>query len=64
MLHIDYIEPAYFMTQIIALEVVFLIWIGVLIFGTNANINLLGLLIQNSSGAIFYFAIKGHFEVI
>ena len=44
-------------------EVVFFTWIGMLIFGTNANINLLGLMIQKSFGAIFSFAIEGHFEV-
>ena len=34
-----------------------------LFFSTNANINLLGLMIQKS-GAIFSVAIKDHFEVI
>ena len=46
-------------------EVVFFTWIGMLIFSTNANINLLALMIQKSFGAIFSVAvIKGHFEVI
>ena len=35
-----------------------------LIFGTNANINLLGLMIQKSFGAIFSVGVKGHFGVI
>ena len=35
-----------------------------LIFGTNANINLLGLMIHKSFGAIFSVVIKGHFVVI
>ena len=34
------------------------------ILGTNANINLLALMIQKNFGAIFSVAIKGHFEVI
>ena len=49
---------------IIVQEVVFFTWIGILIFGTKANINLLGLMIQKSFGAIFSVAIKGHHEVI
>ena len=44
--------------------VVFFTWIGILIFGTNANINLLGLMIQKSFGAIFSVGVEGHFEVI
>ena len=35
-----------------------------LIFGANANINLLGLMIQKSFGAIFSVEVKGHFGVI
>ena len=32
-----------------------------LIFGTNANMNLLGIMIQKSFGAIFSVEVKGHF---
>ena len=35
-----------------------------LIFGANANIILLGLMIQKSFGAIFSVEVKGHFGVI
>ena len=35
-----------------------------LIFGTNANINLLGLMIQKSFGAIFSVGVKVYFGVI
>ena len=44
--------------------VVFFTWIGMLIFGTNANNNLLGLMIQKSFGAIFSVGVKVHFGVI
>ena len=44
--------------------VVFFTWIGMLIFGTNANINLLCLMIQKSFGAIFSVGAEGHFGVI
>ena len=44
--------------------VVFFTWIGMLIFGTNANINLLGLMIQKSFGAIFSVGVTGHFGII
>ena len=44
--------------------VVFFTWIGMLIFGTNDNINLLVLMIQKSFGAIFSVGVKGHFGVI
>ena len=45
-------------------EVVFFTLIGMLIFGTNANIDLLGLMILKSFGAIFSVGVKGHFGVI
>ena len=35
-----------------------------LIFGTTANINLLGLMIQKSFSAIFSVGVEGHFGVI
>ena len=35
-----------------------------LIFGTNANVNPLGPMIQKSFGAIFSVGVKGHFWVI
>ena len=35
-----------------------------LIFGTDANINLLGVVIQKRFGAIFSVEVKGHFGVI
>ena len=44
--------------------VVFSTWIGMLFFGINANINLLGLMIQKSFGAIFFVGVKGRFGVI
>ena len=44
--------------------IVFFTWIGMLIFGINANINLLGLMIQKTFGAIFSVGVKGHFGVI
>ena len=50
--------------KILVQGVVFFIWIGMLIFGTNANINLLGLMIQKSFGAIFSVGVKVHFGVI
>ena len=45
-------------------KVVFFTWIALLIFGTDANINLSGLMIQESFGGTFSFAIKGNLEVI
>ena len=44
--------------------VVFFTWIEMLIFGTNANINLLVLMIQKSFGAIFSVGVKVHSGVI
>ena len=44
--------------------IVFFTWIGMLIFVTNANVNLLGLMFQKSFGAIFSVEVKGHFGVI
>ena len=52
------------MEKVIVQGVVFFTWIGMLIFGTNANINLLGLMIQKSFGANFSVEVEGHFGVI
>ena len=41
-------------------EVVFFTWIGMVIFGSNANSNQLGPMIKKSFGAIFSFVNKGH----